>query len=120
MPDARRALGARGEELVARWYEARGYEVLDRNWRCRTGELDLVLIGRDVLVFCEVKTRTSDLFGAPVEAVTRTKVRRLRALAAEWMSEHRGRALGSIRFDVASVLARADSAPSVEVIEGAF
>jgi putative endonuclease len=120
VPDARRALGAHGEELVAQWYEARGYEVLDRNWRRRTGELDLVLSGGDVIVFCEVKTRTSDLFGAPVEAITHTKVRRIRALAAEWLSEHRGSGSGSMRFDVASVMSRADAAPSIEVIEGAF
>jgi putative endonuclease len=112
---ARRALGTRGEELVAGWYEARGYRVLDRNWRCPRGELDIV-VGRDALVvFCEVKTRTSDVFGVPAEAVTRTKQARLRKLGAQWLEQAGGRAAREIRFDVASVLAG-----DVEVIEAAF
>jgi putative endonuclease len=108
-------LGTRGEELVAGWYEARGYRVLDRNWRCPRGELDIV-VGRDALVvFCEVKTRTSDVFGVPAEAVTRTKQARLRKLGAQWLEQASGRAAREIRFDVASVLAG-----DVEVIEAAF
>ena len=64
MTDRRRALGASGEDLVASWYRARGYQVLARNWRCREGELDLVLGEGRMFVFCEVKTRTSERFGA--------------------------------------------------------
>ena len=78
----RRVLGARGEALTADRYVAEGYEILDRNWRCRQGELDLVLHRDRVLVFCEVKTRTSVAFGAGVEAVTREKQLRIRRLAA--------------------------------------
>jgi putative endonuclease len=112
---ARRALGTSGEELVAGWYEARGYRVLARNWRCPRGELDIV-VGRGALVvFCEVKTRTSDAFGVPAEAVTRTKQARLRKLGAQWLEEAGGRGVGDVRFDVASVLAG-----DVEVIEAAF
>ena len=114
MVDPRRALGARGEALVAAWYEARGYEVLARNWRVREGEIDLVLGRGRGTVFCEVKTRSSDRFGAPVEAVTFTKQRRLRLLGARWLTAG-GRRGGPIRFDVASV--RGDV---VEVVEGAF
>jgi putative endonuclease len=120
--DARRALGAAGEDAVARWYVAAGYDVVDRNWRCREGELDLVL-ARDrhrVLVFCEVKTRRTTAFGAPAEAVTFTKQRRLRTLAMRWLDAHpRSRAV-TLRFDVASVLAARDRQPVIEVIEGAF
>jgi putative endonuclease len=111
---ARRALGASGEDAVATWYEAHGYEVLARNWRCRTGELDLVVRRNRTFVFCEVKTRTSDAFGAPVEAVTRDKQIRLRHLAARWLEEAPLRPT-EIRFDVASVLAG-----TVEIVEGAF
>jgi putative endonuclease len=93
--------------------------VLDRNWRCRDGELDLVVSRPRLVVFCEVKTRSSLAFGTPAEAVTRTKQRRLRALAARWLREAAGRApdrvAGAVRFDVASVMG-----DGVEVIEDAF
>lgn len=107
-------LGAQGEEAVAAWYEARGYEVVERNWRCRAGELDLILRRGRTFVFCEVKTRTSDAFGAPVEAITRDKQVRLRHLAARWLEDAPMRPT-DIRFDVASVLAG-----QIEVLEGAF
>lgn len=113
--DRRRALGAAGEDAVAGWYRGRGYEVVDRNWRCRDGELDLVLRSGATVVFCEVKTRTTTAFGAPVEAVTATKRRRLRRLAGRWLAEAAGPAPAEIRFDVASVLAG-----GVEVVEAAF
>ncbi len=115
MTTARRALGASGEDAAAAWYEANGYEVVARNWRCRQGELDLVARRGRTFVFCEVKTRTTTAFGAPVEAVTRTKQARIRVLAARWLSEDGKVAARDIRFDVASVLADA-----VEVLEGAF
>lgn len=118
--DARRALGAAGEEAVARWYVDAGYEIVDRNWRCRDGELDLVVARRHELVFCEVKTRSGLGFGAPVEAVTVTKQRRIRGLAARWLGEHPERRARDLRFDVASVLAVRGTAPVIEVLEGAF
>ena len=114
MTAERRALGVSGEELAAAWYEARGYDVVVRNWRCRDGELDLVVrAGRD-LVFCEVKARTSDAFGLPAEAVSPTKQARIRRLAARWL-EDAPMPAREIRFDVASVLAG-----QIEIIEGAF
>jgi putative endonuclease len=112
---ARRALGASGEQAVADWYGVRGYDVVARNWRCREGELDLVLRRGRTFVFCEVKARSSTAFGAPVEAVTRTKQVRLRHLAARWLEDEAPVRPGEIRFDVASVLAG-----EIEVIEGAF
>ena len=115
MTRARRALGISGEDLAAAWYEARGYAVLARNWRCREGELDLVLRrGRD-LVFCEVKTRTTDAFGIPAEAVTRAKQARIRRLAARWLEDGTSTAPQSIRFDVAAVLGG-----ELTILEGAF
>src|SRR5205823_13850987 len=63
----RRLLGARGEAAVAAWYEARGFTVLARNWHCRDGELDLVVRDGRQYVFCEMKSRTTELFGAPIE-----------------------------------------------------
>lgn len=114
MTQARRALGASGEAAVAAWYRDHGYEVVAQNWRCRAGELDLVLRRGRTFVFCEVKTRTSDAFGAPVEAITRDKQTRLRHLAARWLEEAPLHPT-EIRFDVASVLAG-----QIEVLEGAF
>jgi putative endonuclease len=117
MSDRRRALGAAGEDAVADWYRAAGFEVLDRNWRCREGELDLVVARGRLIVFCEVKTRRSDAFGAPVEAVTAPKQRRLRALAVRWLEERRGG--GDVRFDVASVRPGRGGL-EVELLEDAF
>jgi putative endonuclease len=113
MTAARRALGAAGEDRAADWYRRRGYTVLARNWRCREGELDLVVRRGRVLVFVEVKTRRSDRFGVPAEAVTPTKQRRLRTLARRYLADTGER--GSLRFDVVSILAG-----RIEVIEAAF
>lgn len=118
--DPRRTLGDAGEDLVARWYAAAGYRVLDRNWRCREGELDVVAARGSVLVFCEVKTRRTTAFGTPAEAVTFAKQRRLRTLAVRWLDAHEGIRARTLRFDVASVLAPRDGEPVIDVIEGAF
>jgi len=115
MTGFRRALGAHGEDAVAAWYEARGYRIVDRNWRCREGELDLIARRGTVVVFCEVKTRTSSAFGAPVEAVTWRKQQRLRQLARRWLLQAAGRPPSAMRFDVASVLAG-----EIEIVEDAF
>jgi putative endonuclease len=88
--------------------------VVDRNWRCRLGEIDLVARRGRTLVFCEVKTRSSAAYGSPAAAVTPAKQRRIRQLAMQWLSDHPG-SHGDIRFDVVAVLAG-----TVEVIEAAF
>ena len=108
-------LGRSGEDEAAAWYAAHGYEVLARNWRCRTGELDLVVAQGRLVVFCEVKSRTSERFGTPAEAVTRDKQMRIRRLAARWLADAAPARPRAIRFDVACVL---DG--TVEVLEGAF
>jgi putative endonuclease len=118
-PGPRQALGARGEALAAHWYVDRGFTVLDRNWRTRTGELDLVVGAPGIVVFCEVKTRTSDAYGTGAEAVTPTKQLRIRRLATEWLAAHPGVG-GELRFDVASILLPRSGSPSVEVYEQAF
>ena len=113
MVDPRRALGAAGEERAAAWYEARGYAILHRNWRCRDGELDLVARRGRELVFVEVKARRTDRFGTPAEAVTPHKQRRLRRLAGCYVEATGAR--GALRFDVVSILAG-----DLEVIQSAF
>ncbi|MHB8467336.1 MAG: YraN family protein [Acidimicrobiales bacterium] len=110
-----RELGQAGESAAAEWYEAHGYQVVARNWRCRDGEIDLVVAHGRLFVFCEVKTRTTDAFGLPEEAVTRAKQMRIRRLAARWLDDAAPTRPRAIRFDVASVLGG-----EVKVLEGAF
>ena len=114
-------LGAQGEELAAGWYTGRGYAILGRNWRCREGELDLVVSRGRCVVFCEVKTRTGTGFGLPAEAVTGEKQRRLRRLATRWLGEQPPSVgFAEVRFDVACVTVRGGAEPDLEVIEAAF
>jgi putative endonuclease len=125
MAEARRAaLGGRGEDAAVAWYRAASYEVVDRNWRCAQGELDVVAhsADRDVLVFCEVKTRSSGSFGSPFDAVTPDKQRRVRRLAALWLraAPHRTTHYDRIRFDVAAVTSGTGGTLEVEVLEDAF
>ena len=112
--DPRRQLGASGEEAAAAAYRRRGWTVVARNWRCREGELDLVLARDGVLVFCEVKTRTTDRYGGPAAAVTPIKQARIRRLAMRWLAESECGAK-RLRFDVAVV-----RDAEVEIIESAF
>jgi len=117
--DPRRIVGQAGEDAVAQWYIAAGYTVLDRNWRVREGELDLVVRDAGTIAFCEVKTRRGDAFGLPVEAVTARKRQRLRLLAGRWLAAYGGGA-GSLRFDVASVRPDGRGGWDVEMLANAF
>jgi putative endonuclease len=108
-----------GERAAWELYRSRGYRLVARNWRCPIGELDLVVVRGDLLVFCEVKTRTSGRLGGPHEAVTASKQRKLRRLAEAFVSAVRPP--GSVfRFDVASVTWRAGGPPAVHLFEDAF
>ena len=119
MTKARQAIGAYGERLASRHLEDQGLVVLARNWRCADGEIDLILAdGKDV-VFCEVKTRRSSVFGSPAEAVGPAKVRRLRRLAARWLAENRVGAR-DVRFDVVAVLPQSRGASVLEHVRAAF
>jgi putative endonuclease len=109
VPDARtraQKLGAWGEQWAARHLVGQGMVILERNWRGTAGELDLVLRDGDVLVFCEVKTRSSTAWGTPLEAVGRRKAERLRRLGAEWMTV-RGVRAREVRVDLVGVLCTA-------------
>jgi putative endonuclease len=101
--DGRRTLGRYGEELAARYLAEQGLLVVDRNWRCAHGEIDLVARDGDCLVFCEVKTRRTERFGGAVEAVDRRKVATLRRLVAAWLQSHDERAV-RVRIDVIGIL----------------
>ena len=112
-------LGGLGERIAATYLTDAGLRVLDRNWRCRDGELDIVARDGDALVFCEVKTRRATGFGHPVEAVTRAKQRRLRTLAQRWLAAHEEHA-PDLRFDVVGVLVRPDRPAQIWHLRGAF
>jgi putative endonuclease len=99
----RQALGAYGEAVAARHLTEAGMVLLDRNWRGKEGEIDLVLRDGPVLVVCEVKTRTSHLYGTPHEAITEAKLDRLRRLGQSWMRVHGVRA-EETRVDLVAVL----------------
>lgn len=110
-------LGRYGEEVAVRHLERSGLQILDRNWRCSAGEIDIVARAGAVVVICEVKTRSGIGFGTPLEAVTARKAARLRDLALRWLSE-RGRSFKEIRFDAIGVLRSPDGAVSIEHVEG--
>jgi putative endonuclease len=114
---AKDALGRYGEDVAARHLIEQGIVVLERNWRCDAGEIDIV--GRDgqVLVICEVKTRSGVGYGTPLEAVTPRKVARLRRLAARWLAEREVHP-SAVRFDVVGVLQRGSGAAQIEHVRG--
>ncbi len=111
------ALGAYGETLAARLLVGRGMVLLDRNWRCRAGEVDLVLRDGDVLVACEVKTRTTVECGTPHEAVGAAKVARLRVVVEHW-ARHHGVTPADIRVDLVAVVRPVRGASVVEHVAG--
>ncbi|HQJ35005.1 MAG TPA: YraN family protein, partial [Rhodoglobus sp.] len=87
---AKDALGRRGEEIAARYLASRGLAIVERNWRCPQGEIDLIARDGGELVFVEVKTRSSVAYGHPLESITPVKLARLRRLAAAWCDAHPG------------------------------
>lgn len=114
---ARQALGRYGEDLAAARLSDAGMAVLARNWRCHTGEIDIVARDGDVLVVCEVKTRRGIGFGAPLEAVTPAKANRLARLALEFRRAH-GLAPCPLRVDLVGVLVSHDGGVSIEHVRG--
>ncbi|MFD4180787.1 YraN family protein [Rhodococcus sp. NPDC058514] len=112
-------LGARGEELAAGHLTRAGMTILERNWRCRYGELDLIARDGDAVVFVEVKTRSGRGYGTPAEAVTFAKQGRIRRLAGLWLS---GQAHGwrQVRFDVVAVVIESGRDPVLEHLRSVF
>ena len=114
--ESKQQLGVRGEDLACAELERQGMQVLERNWRCRLGEIDIVAAEAGAngltLVFCEVKCRSGLGFGHPLEAITFSKMQTLRQLAAFWMREHRMKA-SSIRLDAIGVVLAPGQAPSL-------
>jgi putative endonuclease len=120
---ATRALGRYGEQLACRYLSDAGLRILDRNWRCARGEIDIVAREDADLVVCEVKTRSGAQFGAPFEAVTRQKLRRLRRLAMLWLDalpplERSGLSVLAIRIDVVSIVKRGTDTARITHLRG--
>ena len=110
------AVGAYGERLAARYLMESGMQILDRNWRCDQGEIDIVAMDDRCLVIVEVKTRRSIVFGSPVEAVSAVKAARLRRLAGRWLADRRSvvEFVVDVRIDVIGVLRPARGPAQIE------
>jgi len=117
--DSRPGTGRTGEAATETLYVRRGFRVVARNWRCRIGELDLVVQRGGLLVICEVKTRRGTRFGAGFDTVDARKRRKLRAVGEVFLQRTRVRP-AAVRFDVASVRLRLDGSAVVDVFEDAF
>ncbi|MEE1941843.1 YraN family protein [Streptomyces sp. TRM 70361] len=121
--NCRDALGRYGEDLAARRLRQAGMAVLERNWRCRDGEIDIVARDADALVVCEVKTRRAGPYGHPAAAITPRKAERLRRLASHWLTERwiarYGRPpTGGVRIDLVGIVLPERGAPRVEHLRG--
>lgn len=114
---AKDVVGQYGEGVAVRHLTGLGFVVLERNWRCELGEIDIVARDGDDLVFCEVKTRTGSGFGSPLEAITWRKASRLRRLAARWLADHEVRPAG-VRVDVVGVIRPPRGPALVEHLRG--
>ena len=114
---SRAELGALGEQLAADHMRGLGLRIIARNWRCRYGELDLIVADEGTVVFVEVKTRTSERFGGLAQAVNTDKVRRLRRLAGLWLAEQKG-GWAAIRIDVVGIRITGSDVPEVVHLQG--
>jgi putative endonuclease len=116
---SRREVGQLGEDAAVDFLVGLGWVVVERNWRCRFGELDVIAVDGDALVVVEVKTRTGALFGDAAEAVTVAKYQRMRRLAGMWLGEQ-GRRWPVVRFDVVAVKLDSVGAASFSHLRGVF
>jgi putative endonuclease len=114
---ATEVLGQRGEQAAAEYLAAAGFRILARNWRCAEGEIDIVAVERHTLVVCEVKTRSSDRRGTPLESVSRVKRNRLRRLAIRWLTAH-GVRFDQVRIDIVGVKPDPAGGFAVEHVRG--
>jgi putative endonuclease len=114
---AKDVLGREGEQAAVDYLESAGFRILDRNWRCSTGELDIVAVDRQVFVVVEVKTRSGTRYGTPLEAVGRAKLSRLRRLAVEWLNAH-GVRFDQVRVDVVGLVYEGTGGYTVEHLKG--
>ena len=118
MSDPRKSLGNAGEEFAERYLKRQGYAIVERNYRCPLGEIDLIALNKRAVVFVEVKTRRVDTSGAPLESVNGAKQRRLRRAALHYLSRHHLHDR-DVQFDVVGISLRSDP-PAVQHVRHAF
>ncbi len=119
----KQALGRMGEDLAAAYLQKKGYRLLERNYRCRLGEIDIIAVDGDILVFIEVRCRSSVQFGFPQESVRRFKQARVRKIAQYYLQGAGARLAkaGRMRFDVLALLFNRDNELyRIEHIQNAF
>jgi putative endonuclease len=114
---AKDVLGRSGEQAAADYLEAEGFRILERNWRCADGEIDIVAVDRHTFVVCEVKTRSGTRYGTPLESVSRLKRSRLRRLAVRWLTAH-GVHFDRVRIDIVGVTRDASGGFTIEHVRG--
>lgn len=119
MLNIKQKFGKFGEDLAVRFLKKQGYRILQQNFRCRFGEIDIIAKDRDVLVFIEVKSRRTDAFGHPKTAVTRAKQEKISKTALHYLQLHPETDCRA-RFDVVTVNAASAGKPDVEIIKNAF
>lgn len=119
-PEERRESGHAAESIAAAFLEERGWEILARNHHCRGGEVDLVAAKDRTIAFVEVRSRTRDDYGHPVESVSWEKRRRIVRAAVDWARRAGVMESHFLRFDVIGILSREDDEPEIRYIEGAF
>ena len=112
--------GKLGEALAAGFLVNRGCRVIEKNYRCPLGEIDLVVRDGGVVAFVEVRTRASESFGHPFESVDRLKRHRIRAVAGHYLGERGSARCDALRFDVVAIVFREGEEPAIEWIPGAF
>lgn len=116
---AKDTLGRRGEQLAGEYLVGLGLTIIERNWRCPLGEIDIVARDGDETVFVEVKTRAGLGYGHPLESITAAKLARLRRLAGAWCEAHQG-AAASIRIDAVAIVAPRGGGVTVEHLRRVF
>ncbi|MCJ7547147.1 MAG: YraN family protein [Deltaproteobacteria bacterium] len=119
MEDTRKALGSRGEDLAVQYLKKRGFKVIERNYRCSVGEIDLIAREKNTLVFVEIKARSSFEYGLPQDAVDRFKQKKLIEVARSYMAEHHLKDDIIARFDVVAIHLT-PTGPAIELIKDAF
>jgi putative endonuclease len=119
MEDTKRARGVRGEDLAVAYLKKKGYKVIERNYRCQWGEVDLIARHKGTLIFVEIKSRSSSDFGLPQDAVDRFKQEKLIQAAKAYMAEHHLQETIPARFDVVAIQLT-PSGPEMELIKDAF
>ena len=119
MEDTKRARGIRGEDLAVTYLKKKGYKIIERNYRCQWGEIDLIARDKGTLIFVEIKSRSSTGFGLPQDAVDHFKQKKLIQAAKAYMAEHHVQETIPARFDVVAVNFT-PSGSEIELIKDAF